>query len=565
MDDVQHTPVADEKFFSSNKSQMGKSRLWMWSGVFIGTGVAAAIPGVSIKAIIFTAIFVLPFTGLLDWFIRKQLKVGQALIMLNSHAIESPNFSGKLKRYLWSEIVDVSIESTQNVACMHLRLAASGGKSDKRSFWSGINYAQPYIPLSTFSPEDQERLVDAVNSRIGCHSQRQQLARTPVLNQFAAEREFQKKLKALAPHPWVTYALIGINIVVWGLTLKLGAGVLQAPTDKLLAWGGNAASEAQQGEWWRLLSATFLHSGVLHLAMNMMGLIGAGLTVERIYGHRLFLLIYLGSGLMGSALSLHFSAQQSVSVGASGAVFGVAGALLVAVFQHRKQLPKVFSKQTLSGIGFFVIYSLIQGFGKLGIDNAAHVGGLVGGCLLAFILPERFDVEQFRRQFKVRSLTAFFIICSATISLAATAPLATFDQGKVIVGTAFFDKGLKGFDAAIKALQKEELDVKAGKLNESQRDERGRSIHAPVFRKVFNDLTRASLPPGDPREPLLKDIRRLVELIAESLAMQSIVKDGSVKPEPVNPVRMTAIEVEVGEVNARIKKLVASAKVKQAH
>lgn len=111
----------------------------------------------------------------------------------------------------------------------------------------------------------------------------------------------------------------------------------------------------------------------MHVAMNMLGLYSAGIWVERIYGKRLFTLVYLASGLMGSVLSLYFSAQNAVSVGASGTVFGVTGAFLVAVAQNRSRLPKLFSQQTLSGMGLFIVYSLLQGFGTQGIDNAAHI------------------------------------------------------------------------------------------------------------------------------------------------------------------------------------------------
>ena len=93
----------------------------------------------------------------------------------------------------------------------------------------------------------------------------------------------------------------------------------------------------------------------MHLAMNMLGLVGAGIIVERIYGHRLFALIYLGSGLMGSALSFHFSAQHAGSVGAPGAVFGITGALFVGIFQHRQKLPNASSKHAISSIGIFIV------------------------------------------------------------------------------------------------------------------------------------------------------------------------------------------------------------------
>jgi len=133
---------------------------------------------------------------------------------------------------------------------------------------------------------------------------------------------FANRRRALARQPWVSYALVLLNVAVWLLTLASGAALMQAPADQMLVWGGNAASEVQRGQWWRLLTAVFLHSGLMHLTMNMAALLCTGPTVERVVGSRRFLLLYLGAGLAGSALSLHFSAQHSTAVGASGAAKG---------------------------------------------------------------------------------------------------------------------------------------------------------------------------------------------------------------------------------------------------
>ena len=313
-------------------------------------------------------------------------------------------------------------------------------------------------------------------------------------------------------------------------------------------------SAVQKGDWWRLLTATFLHSGFLHVGMNMLGLYGAGVTVERIYGPRLFAIIYFGSGLLGSALSLHFSAQHAVGVGASGAVFGVAGALLVATFQHRENLPKTFSKQTISGIGIFVLYSLVQGLGKQGIDNAAHIGGLIGGCVLAFVLPERFDMEHFRRTVASRTVIALVVISAATLTVVSMAPKAGIDQGKIFASSVLLEQASRRFSEAVRALQQEQEQVKAGKLSEREADDRSRIVHAPVFRKVVEDLSQVTLRPGDLREPLLKDTTRIAELIAESLAMESVLNEDSAKLEPADPVRMREIEAELAQVWARSKK-----------
>lgn len=400
--------------------------------------------------------------------------------------------------------------------------------------------------------------MDAIHARVRQHAG----IPSPMQNPLAAEREFKEQLKSFAPHPWALYAVIAFNILVWCNTLALGAGILQTSAEKLMLWGGNAASEVQHGQWWRLLTATFLHSGGLHLAMNMIGLAGAGTMVERIYGHRQFTLIYLGSGLMGSAMSLHFSAQKAVSVGASGAVFGVVGALLISVLKHRKQLPKVFGKQTLGGIAAFLFHSLSQGFAQQGIDNAAHIGGLLGGCLIALILPERFDKEKFQQQTS-RSIAAIMAAGMAVTVLAATAPPAAVDLRKIFAGEALFVKAVNDFDAAIKLVQKEAQDVKEGKLTEIELDERGRTVYAPMFRQIHTELSQATLRPNDPRTPLLKNMTRLVELMHESLTMESVVHEGSTKPEPTDPVRMAAIEKEIVEIGARIQKWREDGRVKQ--
>ncbi len=247
------------------------------------------------------------------------------------------------------------------------------------------------------------------------------------------ERQFREDFEALAPRTWATYALIAVNVIVWGLMVLSGVDPFHPTSAMVLRWGGNTAFNVQHGEWWRLLTATFLHSGVEHLMVNMIGLWLVGQTAERIYGHRLFLLVYIGAALVGSAFSLHVAALRGVSVGASGAVFGIAGALLVAVYEHRATLPKVFSKEMFTGIGFFLVYSLVQGFAKPGVDNAAHVGGLLAGVVMAMVLPVRFNILRFAAQVRSRAVVAAALAVCLAMALALTAPTARVDLQRTLV------------------------------------------------------------------------------------------------------------------------------------
>lgn len=556
----EHLPDFFEKlsFFPSRKSALGKARrslritwgIWSVISLLIFNG-NLAVAGWAIG--IFTAIM-LP----VELWLRNRMKPGLPAVRLTSHAIESDSFSGKTKVLRWRDIASVAFTPIQGTPYLQFVLRDTAGLPNSRNFWTGANPAQPMLLLSSLSPEDQEALLGAISARLA-HISGKSSSTVALDNEIRAEREFAEKLKSFAPHTWATYALVAANIGIWLWTLTAGASLLNTPAENLLHWGGNAASEVQRGEWWRLLNATFLHNGMMHVAMNMLGLFTAGVIVERVYGHRLFLLIYFGSGLIGSALSLHYSAQQAVSVGASGAVFGITGALLVGFLQHRDKLPKASSRQMISGVGFFVAYSLLQGFGKQGIDNAAHIGGLLGGCLLAYILPERFDLEHYRKTFAGRAAAALLASAIATMAIAIEAPPASVDQAKVFASTEYLKRGLARFDEYFKELKQLNDDAESGKISEWEADERGRRVYAPKFRMVVDDLAQVTLHPGDQRKELLADIKKISELMAESLAMKSVVQSGSAKPQPADPVRIAQIENELkalaGRMESHMKRL----------
>jgi rhomboid protease GluP len=364
---------------------------------------------------------------------------------------------------------------------------------------------------------------------------------------------FANRRRALARQPWVSYALVLLNVAVWLLTLASGAALLQAPAEKMLVWGGNAASEVQRGQWWRLLSAVFLHSGLMHLAMNMAALLCTGPTVERVYGSRRFLLLYLGAGLAGSAMSLHFSAQQATAVGASGAVFGVAGALLVAALRHRRFLPTMLSFYTLGGIGLLLLDAMLRGFGSERVDNAAHVGGLLAGCLLALILPERISGRHDTGQAKWRTVAAGATALAIAAVVALTAPPAKVDVRNAFETGAAMERALRDFDMTMARMALEEKAANAGRISQPMRADRQRLVHAPVFQRIGADLASVRLPAGDARAAVLKDLQRMAALMQELAAMPPAFAKGNARVEPIDPARHAAILQEVRQLRVRIQ------------
>lgn len=197
------------------------------------------------------------------------------------------------------------------------------------------------------------------------------------------EKIFSKK------NPLVTYLIMGICILLFILMYVFGDGSTHVKT--LIAFGGNVSYYTKHGEYYRLLTSIFLHAGIVHLACNMYSLYVIGPQVESFYGKLKYLFIFLFSGISGSLLSIAFASNYSVSVGASGAIFGLLGAICYFGYHYRVYLGNVLKSQIIP----IIILNLLIGFTFSGIDNFAHIGGLIGGVFasMAMGVPDKSKVS----------------------------------------------------------------------------------------------------------------------------------------------------------------------------
>lgn len=207
--------------------------------------------------------------------------------------------------------------------------------------------------------------------------------------------------QTVMPTPWVhrsesaiglTQIIFGINVAVFlGMALS-SSTVMDFPVRELIVWGANVGALTFSGEWWRLLTNVFVHGGLIHIAFNMWCLWNLGQLCESLYGRWTYAAIYLICGL-GASLASAAWHPYVPSVGASGAIFGLAGALITALKLGEFSVPRSALSGTLRSLGAFVVYNLIFGFVLPGVDNTAHIGGLITGlivgALIALIAPEQ--------------------------------------------------------------------------------------------------------------------------------------------------------------------------------
>ncbi len=190
--------------------------------------------------------------------------------------------------------------------------------------------------------------------------------------------------------PVVTWILIGLIGVLFLVETLLGGST---QTEVLVRLGAKVTPLIAAGEYWRLFTAMFLHVGPMHLFFNGYALLAVGTELERIFGWGRFTAIYLLSGLLGNLASYAFGSY--LAAGASGAIFGLIGALAAFFTLHRERLG-AWGRARLANIALLIAVNLFFGFTQAGIDNLAHLGGLLSGLGLGWAMAPRYELDPLR-------------------------------------------------------------------------------------------------------------------------------------------------------------------------
>lgn len=209
--------------------------------------------------------------------------------------------------------------------------------------------------------------------------------------------------------PLLTY----INVALFVIMAICGVSLIAPTGISIIKWGADFGPLTLTGDWWRTVTCNFIHIGVIHILMNMYALLYIGVFLEQLIGGRRLISAYLLTGLFSALASLAMH-PETISAGASGSIFGLYGIFLsYLVFHHR--IEKGQRKSLLYSIGFFVFYNLMSGAKAEGIDNAAHIGGLVSGIILGiiYLLTDRFATKRTSTLFISITEISFVLIFTA--------------------------------------------------------------------------------------------------------------------------------------------------------
>ncbi len=259
---------------------------------------------------------------------------------------------------------------------------------------------RPDAPSSTDEPlHDARRAMDAM--------------RQPGRPGLADWQAFHAALRSLTPRTYVTRSLLLCNLAVFVAMVLSGVSPLHPASRSLIAWGADYGPLTGSGQWWRLWTSNFVHIGLVHLVCNLLALWQVGDLVERLVGNAGFLLLYTLSGILGSLASFYWN-PLLLSAGASGAIFGVYGALLACLFQNPGVFPRSILTRLTRSTALFVGYNILYGLRATGINMVAHLGGLAGGLLCGLILARPVSEEQgagrSRRNWALGAAGAVFLV-----------------------------------------------------------------------------------------------------------------------------------------------------------
>ncbi|WP_244834768.1 rhomboid family intramembrane serine protease [Clostridium sp. BJN0001] len=278
-------------------------------------------------------------------------------------------------------VVIVSDDKSESVAVSE---ALEFMKSYKKKFILNAVILTDHDYVYIENDKVRRLVINSENGNIiSCDSNCEPLRK--ILNSIISKKYNKKKNSAFKYN--ITWTIIIINIMLFLLTVIKSKSILDINASVLLSYGAlNRIRVFYYNEYYRLITCAFLHRGLIHITVNMYSLYIIGPQIERLFGKVKYVILYLLTAVSASFLGLILNNNNyQVSIGASGAIFGILGSMLSVVIIERNRV----NKAVIMNIIVIIALNLFIGFNASNIDNFAHIGGLIGGVILGFILYKR--------------------------------------------------------------------------------------------------------------------------------------------------------------------------------
>jgi len=425
-----------------------------------------------------------------------------------------------------------------------------------------VRTIRKYVYFDIHAPAGIQRVVLIASSRDEAQEILEWLPRqaTPAHEaEQIALSSYSERIRTLTPITWVTYGLIAINVLVYLAMCTGGVGIMAQNVPLTVKWGTNFGPDTLGGEWWRLLTSVFVHFGLIHLMLNMLTLYQIGRLAERLYGSGRLLMLYLFAGVTGSIASVLWHPTVN-GAGASGAIFGVFGGLLVFVLKYRHELPKSIALQQRISILVLIAYNLLYGFTHPGIDNGAHLGGLLGGVLLGLTLarslnePARTKVALESALFSCALLLAALVISAYPLARASEAASEELQFKRLVLSLGPTEQKAISDMAA---LMREPADTQSKReaiANIILRDV------APQWDTLYAALGSARLPANSPQIALRSAMLRYFDDSRKMYRLAAVMIEHGATPDPELLVKIKVLKSDSMEQLAVIQRLVAVVK-----
>jgi len=258
--------------------------------------------------------------------------------------------------------------------------------------------------------------------------------------------------------PRLTQFLVGVNVLVFVAMVARGGSPSGFTTDQSLRWGANFGPLTLSTQPWRVWTSNYVHGGLIHIFFNMWCLLNLGALAERVLGPWTYFAAYSACGIAGSLLSLWWH-PMTVSVGASGAIFGLAGTMIAAIYLGKLPFPKESLRGVSRSLISFAGYNLLFGF-LPGIDNSAHIGGLLMGLALGALLGPFLTQpaeQRVRTEWVIFIATAFFLLGAGNLVKRLNGYVVPFGRGLTALKMHQATQALPDLEAAARQRPRDAL------------------------------------------------------------------------------------------------------------